>query len=151
MTCSWILALLQTKIIGGSLTVFWTFFTVTIGPLFYSLFESLYWGRPWLEACFVNSFILTFVLVIFPRTRMAVILFIGGTLGIANGYRFRTGFLNFMLEEQQNCDSICLGLNRVLLGAPYWHFLVGAFFLAGFAQGYYVARKQLTLIRKEID
>ena len=95
----------------------------------------LLFGVPWVLACLANGVVLTAVRSGLGVERRPTILGVAAVVGLITTGAFYVLFLSGLLTEQQNCDSVCLGLEQSMLGRPFWHWIlfslwVGALFQA---------------------
>lgn len=104
------------------------------GALLGVLMASLLFGLPWLVACSTNAAVLMAVRSTLRDVSPRVLFLVAALAGIVTTAAFYFLFLRGLLAEQQNCDSVCLGLEQLTLGRPYWHWILLSLWLGAVLQ-----------------
>ena len=94
------------------------------GALLGVVMAALLFGLPWLVACLTNAAVLVAVRSYFRHAPSLVLVLVASLAGIVTTAALYFLFLRGLLAEQQNCDSVCLGLEQGTLGRPYWHWIL---------------------------
>jgi len=104
------------------------------GALLGVLLVALLFGLPWLIACSTNAAVLVAVRSTLHDVSPRVLVLVAALAGIVTTAAFYFLFLRGLLAEQQNCDSVCLGLEQLTLGRPYWHWVLLSLWLGAALQ-----------------
>ena len=110
------------------------------GALLGMVMAAVLFGLPWLLACSANAAVLVKVRPMLHDVSPRVLFFVAALSGIVTTAAFYFLFLRGLLAEQQNCDSVCLGLEQVTLGRPYWHWVLLSLWLGAVLQVWPLAR-----------
>lgn len=106
------------------------------GALLGMVMAAVLFGLPWLLACSANAAVLVKVRPMLHDVSPRVLFFVAALAGIVTTAAFYFLFLRGLLAEQQNCDSVCLGLEQVILGRPYWHWVLLSLWLGAVLQAW---------------
>lgn len=64
-------------------------------------------------------------------------------VGLACGLVLSSASMHFLLQEEKNCDSICLGLDIIIGGIPLWRLIAVVLSLVGVLQATLYERYRL--------
>lgn len=112
------------------------------GAVIGMLLAAVLFGLPWLLACSANAAVLIAVRSTLHGLSSRVLFLVAALAGVVTTAAFYFLFLRGLLLEQQNCDSVCLGLEQVALGRPYWHWMLLSLWLGAVLQAWPFARNE---------
>jgi len=112
------------------------------GAILGLIMAAVLFGLPWLLACATNAAVLVTVRSKVPNVSPPVLFLVALVAGTVTTAAFYSLFLRGLLAEQQNCDSVCLGLEQVTLGRPYWHWILLSLWLGAVFQALPFSRNE---------
>ncbi|MCB0337505.1 MAG: hypothetical protein KDD62_14410 [Bdellovibrionales bacterium] len=116
------------------------YFTLWAMAITGPMFGALFFGIQWSLACSIPALALVLLLRKVPSCNQLFVYLVSAVAGVAGTTLFHKFFLREMVLGNRNCDAVCLGLEDLDFGIPFWQWILIGLWLTSILQAYGVMR-----------